>query len=46
MARTTSGGERDLADAGVALGARLEATAEPAGLLPGVHDLEDRQGTV
>jgi hypothetical protein len=36
-------GERDLADAGVALGPRLEAAAEPASLIPGVDDLEDGQ---
>jgi hypothetical protein len=33
-------GERDLADAGVALGAGLEAAAEPVGLVAHVHDLE------
>jgi len=40
------GGERDLANAGVALGSGLEAAAEPTGLIPGIHDLEDGQGTV
>jgi hypothetical protein len=39
-------GERDLADAGVALGSRFEAAPEPAGLIPGVHDLEDGQWAV
>jgi hypothetical protein len=38
------GGERDLADAGVALGAGLEAAAEPAGLVAHVDHLE--QGRV
>jgi hypothetical protein len=36
----------ELADAGVALGSRLEAAAEPAGLVAGVDDLEDGQGAV
>jgi hypothetical protein len=40
------GGQGDFADAGVALGPRLEAAAEPAGLIAGVDDLEDRQGPV
>jgi hypothetical protein len=44
--RDDLGGERDLADAGVALGPGLEATAEPAGLIAGVHDLEDGEGAV
>ena len=34
------------ADAGVALGPRLEATAEPAGLIPGGADLEHRYASV
>jgi hypothetical protein len=39
-------GQGELADAGVALGPRLEAAAEPAGLITGVDDLEDGQGTI
>jgi hypothetical protein len=39
-------GQGDLADAGVALGSRLEAAAEPTGLIPGVDDLEHRQAPV
>jgi hypothetical protein len=39
-------GQRYRADAGVALGAWLEATAEPAGLIAGGADLEHRQGSV
>jgi hypothetical protein len=40
------GGQGELADAGVALGSRLEAAAEPAGLVAGVDDLEQGQGPV
>jgi hypothetical protein len=36
-------GQGYLADAGVALGPRLEATAEPAGLITGRADLEHGQ---
>jgi hypothetical protein len=37
---STPRGERDFADAGVALGAWLEAAAVPAGLIPHVDHLE------
>jgi hypothetical protein len=40
------GGERDLADASIALGPGLKAAPEPARLISGIHDLEDGQGTV
>jgi hypothetical protein len=39
------GGERDLADAGVALGVGFKAAAEPTGLVAHVHHLEHGQGT-
>jgi hypothetical protein len=39
-------GQGHRADAGVALGAWLEAAPEPAGLVTGVDDLEDGQGAV
>src|SRR5829696_7071441 len=40
------GGQGHLADAGVALGAGLEAAAEPAGLIAGGANLEHGHGTV
>jgi hypothetical protein len=40
------GGQGHLADAGVALGAGLEAAAEPAGLVAGGTDLQDGHGPV
>jgi hypothetical protein len=39
-------GQGHRADAGVALGPGLEAAAEPAGLIAGGTDLEDRHGSV
>jgi hypothetical protein len=39
-------GEGELADAGVALGSRLEAVAEAAGLVADVNHLEHRWGAV
>jgi hypothetical protein len=44
--RDDLGGERELTDAGVALGSRFEATAEAAGLVTDVDHLDDRRGAV
>jgi hypothetical protein len=40
------GGQGELADTGVALGPGFEAAAKPAGLVAGVHDLEQGHGPV